>query len=278
MALRAAIVSAIPFLLTTGAALLLLLILLSGVTETNPLNRIFYMEADTSAISGAPATTRWTLWNRCGVDSNGHNTDCTANKPAYAFQPVVNFGTSSGVPSSLIDHHKMYFYLSRFSFAFYFLAAGFACLAWLAAWVAFSMVGALVTSILSFFALITAIIAAALSTALYVYVRDDFNNAGYSAHLGVKLFAFAWSAVACLLLSAPGFLVACCLARRSKRYREPTSMMDTDATNEKRSFFHRRRRDRLPSVDHESQQHVMEPIVQEPERTSYALEEHVAHT
>jgi len=237
--------------------------MLAGIKNVNPLNRIFYMQADTSGISGAPPLTRWTLWNRCGV-SNGVNSDCTGNHPAYAFQPDVNFGTTSGVPSSLMNHHSRYYYLSRFAFAFFFIATIFSGLAFLSSIGAlFSRLVAGCTSILTFIAFITDVIAASLATALYVQARNAFKRDGYTAHLGVKLFAFAWTTVACLFLASLGFILACCAGRdRSRRTGGPI----VTEKGTKRRFFTRRNQ---YTPDGESQTHVMEeqPIVNED--TSY---------
>ena len=64
-----------------------------------------------------------------------------------------------------------------------------------------------------------AIIAASLMTAVYVKGRDEFNDNGISASLGVKAFAFAWTSAACLLFATIGFCcVACGRGRRSPDY------------------------------------------------------------
>lgn len=39
--------------------------LLSGVTDHDPLNRVFFLQADTSNIPGTPSLTHFTLNNVC---------------------------------------------------------------------------------------------------------------------------------------------------------------------------------------------------------------------
>ncbi|KAK9380243.1 SUR7/PalI family-domain-containing protein [Kockiozyma suomiensis] len=260
----------LPLILSAGATLCLILILLAGVKDHNPLNRLFYMETATSSIRGAPATTRWTLWNICSV-SDGVNYNCGSNKPAYAFDPASNFGTSSNIPSDFSSSHKTYYYLSRFAFAFFFVAAGFTAFGFITAFLALcSRFGAAVSSFWTFMGLITSIVAAALATALYVKARNTFNDAGMESHLGVKLFALAWTAVACNLLSSIGFFLACCSGRKKNRNLgdlsdEPIPMNESEKP---RGGFFRRRKDRYPedgTVDHESQ----EPVINQSHQCSF---------
>ena len=79
----------------------MLLVVIGGAVDKNPTNQFYFLQADTSAIPGAPATSRWTFWNTCG-DTNGRNV-CPHVHPAYAFDPQKNFGTTKGVPTSLVD-------------------------------------------------------------------------------------------------------------------------------------------------------------------------------
>lgn len=75
--------------------------MLGGTREHVPLNEIFFLQADTSNIQGAPSISRWTYWNACNVDSTG-NTFCPAAHPAYPLDPPSNFGTTKGVPDAFI--------------------------------------------------------------------------------------------------------------------------------------------------------------------------------
>lgn len=88
-----------------GAILLMFLTLLGGTTNTNPLNQIYFLEADTRNIPGAPALSRWTFWQICGVSANGRN-DCGSSHPDFPFDPTNtdNFGTTTGVPPEFIGY------------------------------------------------------------------------------------------------------------------------------------------------------------------------------
>lgn len=93
----------VALILTAGACLLIFLTILGGVNNHQPLNEIYFLEADTSKIPGAPATSRWTMWNLCSVDSNGHN-NCSDVHPDYPLDPSApsNLNTTINVPSQFI--------------------------------------------------------------------------------------------------------------------------------------------------------------------------------
>ena len=87
--------------LIAGALLLMLLTVIGGAVDNNPTNQFYFLQVDTSRIPGAAATTRWTFWNACGV-TDGRNL-CPNVHPAYAFDPRRNFGTTTGVPQTLLE-------------------------------------------------------------------------------------------------------------------------------------------------------------------------------
>ncbi|KAK9468362.1 SUR7/PalI family-domain-containing protein [Lipomyces arxii] len=250
--------------------------MLAGVRESTPLNRFYYLEADTSGIQGAPDLTRWALWSRCGVQ-DGHNANCTDNTPGYPFRPAQNFGTTQGVPQGLLDHSQKYYYMSRFAYSFFFCSTIFSGLAVLFGWLGMcSNLFSGCNSILTFLGFLTSAIATTLATALYVKARNAFRNDGRSAHLGTKLFAFAWTSLLLLFLASLGYLLGCVLGRsksRRSQFDGPVPLQD-----EKRSkgrFFQRRgRRDQYP--DGESQTHVINgpqsDRVPTPDRSSFYRE------
>lgn len=88
-----------------GAILLIFLTLLGGVRNSNPLNQIYFLQADTSNIPGAPSTSRWTFWQICGVLNNGRS-HCTDSDPDFPFDPPNpnNFGTTTNVPPEFIGY------------------------------------------------------------------------------------------------------------------------------------------------------------------------------
>ncbi|KAK9455105.1 SUR7/PalI family-domain-containing protein [Dipodascopsis uninucleata] len=240
------------------ATLLLYLVMLAGTKDHNPLNRTFYLEADTSGISGAPSLTRWTLWNRCSVQ-NGISSDCTSNKAAYPFKPSQNFGTTSGVPSTLIDHQNRYYYMTRFAYAFFLIAVIFSSLGFLTSFTAlFSRLGSGCSSVLTFIALIFDFTAAAIANALFVKARNGFTGDGHSAHLGVKMFAFIWTSVFCLFFASLGFILSCCTGRTRSSAYETGSIADEKGRSNTRGRFFRRRGDKYnATADGESQTAVM---------------------
>jgi hypothetical protein len=88
---------------TAGAILLIFLTLLGGARNSTPLNEVYFLQADTGNIPGAPATSRWTFWNLCSVNSNGRN-DCGSTHADFPLDPPSsrNFGTTVNVPPEFI--------------------------------------------------------------------------------------------------------------------------------------------------------------------------------
>ncbi|KAI9733303.1 MAG: hypothetical protein M1834_003387 [Cirrosporium novae-zelandiae] len=87
-------------------------------------------------------------------------------------------------------------------FAFVLTAIFFAVCALFAGLLALcSRIGSYFSGFLASIALFFQTIAASLMTAAYVKGRDNFHSNGQSAKLGVKAFAFMWTAFACLFLA-----------------------------------------------------------------------------
>jgi hypothetical protein len=83
------------------------LVILSGAVGGSPENQIYFLQAATTGISPQPRDpSRWTFFSICGVDSNGHNTNCGAIVPALPFDPPRrnNFDTTAGVPDAFIGY------------------------------------------------------------------------------------------------------------------------------------------------------------------------------
>lgn len=78
------------------------LVILSGAINADPINRVFFLEADTSSVKpGTRNPSRWTFFAVCGA-SGSLNSDCGAIVPALPFDPPRNFGTEDGVPDDFI--------------------------------------------------------------------------------------------------------------------------------------------------------------------------------
>lgn len=115
-------------LILLGAGILFqFFVILSGVTNTTPLNRTYFLQVDTAGTSASRNPTRWTFFYICGA-ANGLNANCGAPVPALPFDPPRNFGSTQGIPGAFIGTHH-YYYLSRFMFAFYLIALFFATIA-----------------------------------------------------------------------------------------------------------------------------------------------------
>lgn len=117
-------------ILVAAGLLFMFFILLAGTTNGNPVNRWYFLQADTANIANAPAVSRWTYWNVCGVDGNGRD-DCMSStnygktRPARPLDPPRNFGGSlDNIPTQFLGTHY-YYYMTRFMFAFMLIALFF---------------------------------------------------------------------------------------------------------------------------------------------------------
>lgn len=90
---------------TAGAIVLMFLTLLGGVNNSTPLNEIYFLQAHTANIPGAPPRTRWTFWQICGVSANGKSI-CGNSRPDFPLDPPNpnNFGTTTNVPHQFVGY------------------------------------------------------------------------------------------------------------------------------------------------------------------------------
>ncbi|KAL4920946.1 SUR7/PalI family-domain-containing protein [Aspergillus aurantiobrunneus] len=186
---------------TAAALLLMWLTFLGGVRDTNPINQIYFLQVDTSSIPGAPALSRWTWWNVCSVE-NGDSM-CGSSHPDFPFDPPSerNFGTEVNIPPEFIGS-KHYFLTSRFSWPFMIIALFFGVISFFTGLLAMcTRIGSYISAFLAWIALIFQVITTCLITAVFVQGRNNFNANGQTARLGVKAFAFMWTAVACWLIA-----------------------------------------------------------------------------
>jgi hypothetical protein len=145
-------------------------ILLAGAVNGGPVNRWYFLEADTSNIPNAPALSRWTYWNVCGVQ-NGR-LDCgDANyeqvHPAFPLDPSSHrtFNTDVNVPENFVRHHGYYFLMTRFMFAFMLIALFFAVMALFTGVLALcTRIGAYLSGLLTLIALFFQLIQCSLMT------------------------------------------------------------------------------------------------------------------
>lgn len=197
----------LPFLLyltqivfLAGTTLLLLFIVMSGSINSFPINSFYWLQADTSSISGAPALSRWTFWGLATVSDNNRSVSHQLS-PAYPLSPVDNFGTTENVPQDFIDNRNTYYYLSRFAFVFYWIALAFVGISFLLAF--FVGCSYSIIKIIGWFislGLLFGAGAAAFMTAVTVLAKNAFHSDDKSAKIGVSLTAISWAAVACLII------------------------------------------------------------------------------
>lgn len=205
----------LSLILVAGAVLLHFFVLLAGAINGSVVNNIYFLQADTSAIQGAPSTTRWTFWNSDPVDSNGL-TMINGIHPAWPFDPQSNFGTQSGVPAGFIGTNY-YYYMTRFMFAFNLIALFFAVVALFTGLLALcSRIGSYLSSVTTFVALVFEILTAVLMTTAYVKGRDLFNGNNMTATIGQYAFGFLWGAVACLFLASVFFCIGGSASKKSE--------------------------------------------------------------
>jgi hypothetical protein len=228
------ILGLVALIILAGGVLLQFFTILSGGVNGAPINQFYFLEASNiGSIPNARNPSRWTFFAICGAD-NGKNVNCGNSIPALPFDPPRNFGTNEGIPAQFIGTNK-YYYLSRFMFAFYLIALFFAVVALFTGLLALcSRLGGYLSALTTSIALFFQTLAAALMTAWTVLGRNAFHSAGYDSKLGVKLYAFTWTAMACFLISTVLFCVRGAAGRESSGVRRKRS---TKSTRSRGSFL-----------------------------------------
>nr|XP_036575191.1 SUR7 protein [Colletotrichum truncatum]KAF6781730.1 SUR7 protein [Colletotrichum truncatum] len=209
MAKQAGLSLASIFLLS-GSIVLLLFVILAGVRDTAPLNNTYFLEGDTSGITGARnGLTRWTYFYYC----NDENTGCWGPWPAPAFGWAWG-RDAANVPSGLAGGHgggttsTEYFYLWRFGWVMYLIALFFMVVAWFGSFLACcGRLGSAIAFLVSASALFFLTVAVSLMTATFVKARNAFHSAGREASIGTYAFGFSWGAWAALFLATVLFCI-----------------------------------------------------------------------
>lgn len=243
MAITRPVLGLVAIILLAGGITMQFFIILSGLSP-RPENEIFFLQADTTGIPGAPNPARWTYLKICGI-SGGNNANCGSAAADRPFDPPRNFHTHTGIPAGFIGTHHFY-YLSRFAWAFYLIALFFAVVAiFLSLLALFARLGAYLTSVFTILALFFQTLAASLMTAWTIQGRNHFRNNGQASNLGVKAYAFTWSAWATFFLATILF----CLG----------GSVGGDKNYQKKSYFGRKRstRSRGSFIDSENSRRVV---------------------
>jgi hypothetical protein len=230
-----------------GSILLIFLTLLGGARNSVPLNEIYFLQADTSNIPGAPALSRWTFWNLCSVTADGKS-DCGSSHPDYPFDPprANNLNTTENVPQQFIGT-RHYYLMSRFMFPFIIIGLFFAVLSLFSGLLAMcTRIGSYISGFLAWLALTFQVITTCLMTACYVQGRNAFSSNGQVSKLGVKAFAFMWTASACLFLSCLLYCLGGAVGRKDPGY--------TGRKQRRRGFFNSARSNSVRSQKKEQQE------------------------
>ncbi|SSD60730.1 uncharacterized protein SCODWIG_02491 [Saccharomycodes ludwigii] len=202
-----------------GAGLLTFFTILSGGRSSGTLGKFYWLEADTQNIGNAQNTTRWTNYMSCGY-TNGNYHDCSSRMAGYPFSPRDNFNTSANLPSTFVRHRKTYYYLSRVGWAMLLIGLFFILCTLIPSVLAlcFSIPSVLVcSSVFVWLSWFFITLAACLLTACYVKGRNAFQNDNRHAKLGVKNFAFIWTTVALLTISAFWYPVSTIIAKGQRQ-------------------------------------------------------------
>jgi hypothetical protein len=89
----------VSLILIAGSLVLMFFVVLSGVTNKNPLNKTYFLRATTSGVTGARPVSQWTYFYVCGEG----NTDCGKPVPALPFG-YAWIGGGEGAPSGLLGY------------------------------------------------------------------------------------------------------------------------------------------------------------------------------
>jgi hypothetical protein len=87
----------VSWIFLAGALVMMFFVVLSGVKDVSPLNKIYFLQADTHMIKGARPISQWTYFYVCGAN----NQDCGSATAALPFG-YAWYGNTNGAPSELV--------------------------------------------------------------------------------------------------------------------------------------------------------------------------------
>ncbi|KAH8908068.1 hypothetical protein BR93DRAFT_592710 [Coniochaeta sp. PMI_546] len=210
MAVARPSLSLAALILLAGSLVLLWFVILSGVVHTTPLDKTYFLRADTSGITGARPISQWTYFYVCGDD----NLDCGGASPDPPFGKAWG-SNPSNAPDELVGSHggdttsSKFFFMWRFGWVFYLLALFFSTITFFAGFLAcFGRLGAAISGLMSIISLVFFTVGVSLMTATFVMARDAFNQAGRDASIGRWAFGFSWGSWFALLLASILFCMA----------------------------------------------------------------------
>ncbi|KAL5594735.1 hypothetical protein BROUX41_001649 [Berkeleyomyces rouxiae] len=230
----------IPFglagmVLIATSLLFLWFVILSGLTHHSPFGKSYFLQADTSGITGARQTSQWTYFWICGEG----NRDCGSAHAALPFGYAWD-SRAANVPSGLGGSHgnhttsTHFWYMWRFGWVFFMMTLFFETVALFTSILACcGRLGAALASFATAVALFFYALAVSLMTATFVQARDRFKDNGRHARLGRWNFGFAWAGFAALALAWVLF---------SASFFAAPSRKSRSATTEKRGAYPWRKR------------------------------------
>ncbi|KAM4065290.1 SUR7/PalI family protein [Hirsutella rhossiliensis] len=189
--------------LLAGSLVMLFFVILSGVTDTTPLDKTYFLRADTKGITGARDTTQWTYFYMCGLD----NQDCGM---AHAAPPLgYAWGANAdNAPAALVGSHGgettsfKFFYLWRFGWVFLIMTLFFEIMAFFTSFLACcGRLGSAIAFFVATIALLCSAVGVSLMTVTFVQARNRFLEEGRDASLGRYAFGFLWGSFAVLLIA-----------------------------------------------------------------------------
>lgn len=249
----------VSLILIAGSIVLMFFVVLSGVTNSTPLNKTYFLQANTSGITGARPVSQWTYFYVCGAG----NQNCGKPVPDLPFGYAWNSG-ATGVPDGLDGSYghnttaKYYYYMWRFGWVFYLIALVFDVFAFFTSLLApISRLASGLSGFILSIGLFFFTLAASLMTVTFVKARDRFTDANLDAHVGRYAFGFTWGAWAAMFLATVMLFFGCAFGRG----RDTTTRRSASAggATPRRGFFrrrHSRRSARGSFVESESQRRV----------------------
>lgn len=181
-----------------GSTLLLFFIILSGSSNnpSTPLNKFYWVQGNTSNITGAFNTSRWTFWSVCAIQ-NGKSVNCSAKSgPAIPISPFSNFGTNE-VGDWFVNNSNTLYYLSRVGWGFLLIAFIFTSISFLFSAISFcSLQLQQALNVFVFVSFISTITAASLFTSAIAMTKKHLPD----GKIGQILVAFLWTTTVCTFI------------------------------------------------------------------------------
>ncbi|EDO18355.1 hypothetical protein Kpol_1013p26 [Vanderwaltozyma polyspora DSM 70294] len=235
----------LTLLFLAGNTLCLILIIISGSTNSFPIDKFYWVEGNTSGIPNAPDITRWTFWGVCSkIDDRTYCQDYLS--PASPISPVDNFHTRENVPERFISNRNAYYYLPRFAFCFFWVSLAFigvAFILYIISW--FSNEFTKVLFILMSFGFVFNMTAVVLETAVVVLAKNAFHSADREASLGAAMLGMGWTTAFLSMVEfamcGVDFVLSISRQRKNQEYEHFYQANNLEAPHVNNGFFSKKR-------------------------------------